>query len=190
MNKIIGLAGTFASGKDTLSNFIVEKHQFMHISTGDMIRTAAQEQFGNTERPTLKSTANTMRREQGAGVFVEMALKTYEGNKDLYPGGVIISGIRSIGEVEALHAAGGKLIFLDAPIELRYSRIQTRQRANEEALSFEQFEASEAAEIQNTKDDPTVQNLAAMKDMADIQLYNNGDIDNFTQEAEKKIKLS
>ena len=40
---IIGLAGTFASGKDSLARALEEKFGICHISTGDIVRKVAME---------------------------------------------------------------------------------------------------------------------------------------------------
>lgn len=50
---IIGLAGTFASGKDTVAHKLVEDFGYTHVSTGDMVRRVAQEKYGSIERPVL-----------------------------------------------------------------------------------------------------------------------------------------
>ncbi|MDR0957505.1 MAG: AAA family ATPase, partial [Candidatus Nomurabacteria bacterium] len=89
---LIGLGGTFASGKDSLANFLVEKFGFTNVSTGDMVRVAARERYGDIERPTLKKVGAELRNELGAGALVLRGLQE--------PRPLIISGIRAIGEVE------------------------------------------------------------------------------------------
>ena len=69
---IIGLSGTFASGKDTLAHHLVQKFNFLHISTGDMVRAVAESEYGNIERPTLVKTANELREKRGPGVLAEL----------------------------------------------------------------------------------------------------------------------
>lgn len=184
---IIGLAGTFASGKDTLANHLVATKKFMHISTSDMVRAVAEAEYGNTERPTLFKTANETREKRGAGIFAELALDKFkEENK--YEG-IVVSGIRSLGEAGAVKKAGGKLVFVDSPMEIRYERIQARQRANEENLTFEQFKKSEEDEELTVHDNPYVQDLTGVKEMADILLFNEGDVAAYLADAEQKLGL-
>ena len=185
---IIGLAGTFASGKDTLADHLVVTKNFMHVSTSDMVRAVAEAEYGNTERPTLFKTANETREKRGAGIFAELALERYTEKKDAYSG-IIVSGVRSLGEAEAIKKAGGKLVFIDSPMEIRYERIRARQRANEENLTFEQFKKSEEDEELKVHDNPYVQDLTGVKELADILLFNQGDIEAYLADAEQKLGL-
>lgn len=185
---IIGLSGTFASGKDTLAHHLVQTKNFLHISTSDMIRAVAQAEYGNIERPTLHKTANETREKRGPGVFAELALAEFEKTKHNYDG-VVVSGIRSLGEVEAIKKVNGKIVFIDAPMELRYERILARHRSGEEKLSFEEFKASEEAEELAVHDNPYVQDITGVKELADMIVFNQGDIDVYLRTAEQKIGL-
>ncbi len=186
---IIGLSGTFASGKDTLAQHLVQKYNFLHISTGDMVRAVAESEYGNTERPTLLRTANELRRKRGPGVLAELALERYEELKGSYIG-VIVSGVRSLGEANIIQAKAGIIVFVDAPVEIRYERIKSRHRANEEQLSFEEFVKSEELEMRANHDDPAVQDIAGIRLLADINVSNDGDIEAFFKDAESKLGLS
>jgi len=179
---IIGLAGTFASGKDTLADW-VEQHGFYHVSTSDMVREGCQQEYGSTDRKDLYEYANETRSKEGAGIFVQKALEQAKDQKK-----VVITGIRSIGEVEVLQAAGGKLIFVDAPIELRYERAFKRGR-DEEIESFEKFKASEEKELHRPTQNKTEQNIGAIKDMADTVLINDSDLNTFFTEAAQTLEI-
>lgn len=191
--KIIGLAGTLASGKDTVGLLLEEKYGFMHVSTSDMLRAAKKKEFGDSPKALLlrgDPFANELRTKRGPGVLVELAIEEYERLKNDFPGGLVATAIRSIGEVEAIHKAGGVMIFVDADPRIRYERTLSRKRdANEHDSSFEDFMAMEQSEKPDSKEDKTIQNLSAMKEMADIHLENNGnDIEAFRNQAEKVLK--
>ncbi len=182
MKRIIGISGTFASGKDTLAEWL-ETKGFYHVSTSNMVRAGSQDKYGSTDRKHLFFYANETRESEGAGVFLERALEQAEDYDN-----VVISGIRSIGEVEALKSAGGELVFMDAPIELRYKRAYSRGR-DEADKSFETFKASEQVELHKPEESKTDQNIGAMKRHADIILENDDNIDSFYAEAAKALKL-
>lgn len=186
--KIVGLSGTFASGKDTLADYLVTHHNFMHLSTGDLVREEAMRLRGSIERPVLFEVANQLRREKGAGVIIQIALERFAAAPQY--DGLVISGIRSIGEVEAVHAARGTMIFVDAPVEVRYNRMASRQRDKESLLSLEEFKAGEAKESQVDPADKTIQNLVAMQQMADIRLSNAADPTSFLHRAVAALGLS
>lgn len=189
---IIGLAGTLASGKDTVSHILAEKYGFLHISTSDMLRAAKRKEYGDTPAALLLRNdpfANNLRATRGPGILIELALEAYALQQDKYPGGVVISGIRSIGEIESLHAAGGVLLFVDADPNVRYNRTIKRVRdANEQGTTFEEFMTMEASERPADNSDKTIQNLNAAKEMADMHLENNGDdIAQFQREVEQLL---
>jgi dephospho-CoA kinase len=186
---IIGLSGTFASGKDTLAHHLTQKYNFTHFSTGDMVRVVAEAEYGDIKRPTLVKTANELREKRGPGVLADLAMERYNLVKNNYDG-LVISGVRSLGEARLIKDRGGKLIFIDAPIEVRYKRIKDRRRANEDVLSFEDFKKSEELESPKIHDDPTVQDIPGVKELADIILFNTGDIEAYLKDAEQKLGLN
>ena len=61
---IIGLSGTFASGKDTLAHHLVQVYNFMHISTGDMVRAVADfselQSAANKAQTTMKNMSDSV----------------------------------------------------------------------------------------------------------------------------------
>jgi dephospho-CoA kinase len=191
--KIFGLAGTLNAGKDSLGEVLAEKYGFMHVSTSDMIRMMKKREFGDSPEALLLRNdpyINNLRKEQGPGFLVDEVHKEWLKNKSDYPGGFVASAIRAIGEAEKIHELGGKIIFVDADPKIRYKRSQLRQRdANEKGKSFEEFMSTERSEIDVDPDDKSVQNLMAMKKMADIVIVNNYDsVEEFQLEALAKLK--
>src|SRR5688572_25799323 len=99
MKKIIGIAGTFASGKDTAADYLVKHYGFLHVSTGDLIREETKRLGKSIHRDNLVGVANEMRTTKGGGVFVEMALEEFRKSNAK---GLVVSGIRHPGEVESI----------------------------------------------------------------------------------------
>lgn len=170
---LIGIAGSFASGKDTIAHVLEADYGFTHVSTSDMVRAAARRERESIERPVLFEVANQHRHRDGAGVFVLHALEN--------PRPLVITGIRSLGEAKALKAAGGILLFIDAPAEIRYARMRSRRRDTETELSLEQFEANEQKEWHAGETDADF-NLRDIKAMADHVLHNVLPIEEFIQQ--------
>lgn len=189
---IIGLAGTLNAGKDSLGNMLAEKHGFLHMSTSDMLREMKRRKFEGTDEELLRRNdpyANKWRMEKGPGFLVDAINEEWTTNKDQYPGGFVASAIRAIGEAERIHELKGIIIFVDADPKVRYARSQARQRdANETGKSFDEFMATERSEIDVDQKDKSVQNLVAMKEMADIVLDNSGDdMEAFLRQAEQTL---
>ena len=101
----------------------------------------------------------------------------------------IIESIRTVGEVNALHAKGNFNLFaVDADQKLRYERIV--ERASEtDKVTFETFAENENREMNST--DPNKQNISACVQLADFKFINNGSIDELYREIDlvlEKIK--
>lgn len=184
--RVIGLAGSFAAGKDSLAHFLEETHAIKHISTSDIVREKAKEKYGSVERPILYKTANELRDQHGSLVLGEMALQRYEDFQTDFPGGVCVSGFRAWGEAEVIKRCGGIIVFVDAPAEVRYQRTISRARDGEMRSTFEEFLAREAKENGGVNKDYSI---IGIKDRADIVLDNSGDIEQFLQQASEALSL-
>ena len=185
---IIGISGTFSSGKDTLAHHLQEKYGLMHISTGDIVREIALAQHGSIERPVLFDTANQLRHTYGGGVLVDRAVDRYKNSIRTYAG-VVITGIRSLAEAKAIKDQGGTIVFVDAPLQQRYDRMQQRQRDGEARISIEAFTERERKELSSGVSDADF-NITQIGTMADIHLENTGNVDDFFAAAEKALLLA
>lgn len=177
---LVGISGTLASGKDTIAEFLVRDFGYIHASTGDMVRKVAMQKYGSIERPTLVKTATELRYANGAGALVAEALKEREP--------LVITGIRSIGEVKTLKAAGGILLFVDAPITIRYERMKSRMRDNETALTLEEFKSNEEKEMYAGPNDEDF-NIRGIGELADIRVENTLPLDEYIGLVYSKLGL-
>ena len=190
--KVIGLAGTNGSGKDTAGHILAEHHNYLFISVTDLLRKEAERRGLPVERGVLRTISAEWRRALGLGVLVDKAVAEYETAKDKYAG-VVIASIRNPGEADRVHALSGTMIWVDADPRIRYDRVQAaraeRGREGEDDKTFEQFQAEEAAEMKQSGDSATL-NMAAVKELCDIFSNNDdGRIDNFRKDLERKLGL-
>lgn len=179
--ELVGLAGTFVGGKDTLAERMVDDFGFTHVSTGDMVREIAMAERGSVERPVLQEIADHYRKQMGAGALVLMAL---EKSRPL-----VVTGLRSLGEAKELKNAGGVLMWIDAPLEVRYQRMVNRHRDQESQVSLEEFKAREEREWHAGDTDADF-NLEGIREMSDIKMENEMELDTFIAEAYKLLKLT
>lgn len=180
--ELIGISGTALSGKDVLADYLQETFGYEHVSTGDMVREISKVQRGSIERPVLREVATQQRTMYGGDYFMKLALKLPFEKK-------VITGIRSLGEAKALQAAGGILLFVDVPIEIRYRRMLKRARDAETQLSLEQFTASEMAEWYDGEGDDAF-NLRGIKQRADLLIDEDLGLDAFFTRASQLLNLS
>ena len=183
---IFGLAGTFASGKDSLARHLEEKYNIKHISTGDIVRTYAQQKYGSIERPVLYKMANELREVKGPGILSKLALEQYESYKESYPGGVCVSGFRAWEEAAEVKKQGGIIIFTDSPVKTRYIRTISRARDDEKFNTFEEFQAREAKENGEVNSEFSI---AGIKPRADIVLDNDSNLEEFLEQSVKALGL-
>lgn len=179
--ELIGIAGTFASGKDTVAHYLEKEYGYTHVSTGDMVRETAMRERGSIERPVLFETAQAHRREFGAGAFVQKALDS--------PRPLVITGIRSLGEANVIKQNGGVLIFVNAPLEIRYERMKARHRDNETELTLEEFSANEQKEWHSGESTADF-NLRDIAELADFVIDNGHSMEDFLDEVRDKLVLA
>ena len=189
----IGLAGTLNAGKDSFGEILANDYGFLHMSTSDMIRLMKKREFGDAPAALLLRNdpyINNLCSERGPGFLVQAVHDDWIKNKNKFSGGYVASAIRAIGEAEKVKELGGIIIFVDADPVVRYGRSQKRGRdANEKGKTFEEFIATEQSEIDVDPNDKSVQNLTAMKNMADLVIINEqNSIDEFQKLALYKLK--
>lgn len=182
---IYGVAGTNASGKDLLAEFLRDEHGFKFFHTSDFIRKEATKRYGNILRPTLFMVGNELRRENGPGVLMKMGLDEFR--KDNNSKNLVVGSLRTTGEVKVLHDAGGKLIFLDASRRVRYKRLYARKREDDK-IDYETFVEHEEAELHQS-DDPAEFSILSVNELADIRIQNEGTIQEFYGLVTKALSL-
>ena len=96
---IIGITGSFGSGKSTASDFFTEQG-FTRITLSSFIAKELIKAKKEVTRASLQDEGNAMRKKHGSGVLAERALAHIElENVEK----VVIDGIRTLGEVEVLY---------------------------------------------------------------------------------------
>lgn len=126
MNKklVIGLTGTIASGKATVANFLKQKGFTLQVLSA-LISEELKKEGKEITRSSLQDRGNQLRIEFGGKALAELALKKHQS----YSTPLVIDGIRNLDEIKYLREnANFYLIGIDAPIELRWNRLQKRNR--------------------------------------------------------------
>lgn len=180
--KIIGITGTLGAGKGTIVDYLTGHHGFTHFSVRGYLSKIIKQQGGEVNRDSLVHTANQLRAANSPSFIAEeLYREAKESGTDC-----IIESIRTVGEVNALHAKGNFTLFaVDADQPLRYQRI-TERASETDKVSFETFAANEAREMSNT--DPNKQNIGACMQLADYKFTNNGNFDDLYQEVDSVLK--
>ncbi|MDR2818805.1 MAG: AAA family ATPase [Endomicrobium sp.] len=162
---IIGLTGSYCSGKDTVADYISQKHGYKHFSLSDVIREIMKEAGLEPTRENLITFGTNLREENGNGV---LAKKVLEKAKD--EGKYCITSIRHSEEVNELRKRKDfVLINVDAPQDVRFERMQKRKRPGD-PQTLEKFVELEKKESQTSG---SGQQLRKTANMADITFIND-----------------
>lgn len=183
--KIIGIAGTNGSGKDSLGEILANDYGWLFVSITNILRDEAKKRNLPIERPTLWTISAEWRRQNGLGVLIDKAVSLFDGSK--YKG-LAIASLRNPGEVNRVHELGGKVVWVDADPKVRYKRTEARARSLEDQKTFEEFLAEQEAEMQQGDDQATL-SLSGVKAKADIFIENNGTLEEFKQTIKQTLKL-
>lgn len=185
---IIGVTGTAGSGKDTVSDLLCELFDFHNMSTGDWVRALTRHAYNlpsdfNPVRDQLYVVANFVRSIDPA-FFVKMAI--FQGEQQGFTR-ILISGLRSMGEADAVRAAGGVILAVDTDPRVRYDRIYARGRDSEAQKTFEAFMEQDALENKGLADTGPARGIQYIVEGADITIGNSGSMDDLKQELHDKV---
>lgn len=184
--RIIGIAGTDGSGKDSLGHFLRDDFGWFFISVTDLLRAEAKARGLELSRSTLKIISAEWRRDEGLGVLIDHAVKEYESLGKKYEG-LCMASLRNPGEADRVHELGGEVVWLDAPIELRYKRAVARNKGTEDQVTFEEFRREESEQMHSA--DELALNLSAVKARADIFIANDtNDLEDFKNKVREALK--
>lgn len=174
----VGLIGRNGSGKTVACDYLVEARGFLKVSLSDSVRERARELGRALDRDSLIFTANELKDEGGFDVLARMAVRFSEDNEN-----VVFDSIRHPDEVLYLKRHGVFLVGVDAPIEVRYSRILDRNGATD-MVSFEEFCRQE--ELESDGRSPG-QQLNQVMGMCDVVLNNEGVMGDFLESFEEAL---
>lgn len=177
---IIGLTGKNGAGKGEVAEFL-KKRGFIYYSLSDVIRDELKVRGKEITRENLIQVGNELRTRLGPSVLAEKILAKADHDKNY-----IVDSVRNPNEVKALR--GRKdfvLIFVDAPVEVRFERIKTRGREND-PQTLQEFTRIENAE--KSSSDPNRQQLDQTQGLADATLTNDGSLEKLYEQIIQVLK--
>lgn len=179
--KIIGIAGTNGSGKDTVGQILHNEYNYLFVSVTDLLRAECRRRGIDITRENLRTISAEWRRESGLGVLIDKAVAAFNDSRKNYSG-LAIASLRNPGEADRVHELGGHVIWVDADPKIRYHRISSadRGRSSEDNKSYEQFLAEEQAEMQASGDAATL-DMSTVKTKSDLNLKNESTETNLKQ---------
>ena len=186
--QIFGLTGTAGSGKDTIADLLCEMYGMENMNTSNLVRAITRYIYKlphdfNPIRDQLFEVANVLRSLNPATTVELCLLQAKELGVEI----ALITGLRSMGEANAVIKAGGKIIGIDADIHVRYDRIFTRGRDAEVKKTFEQFAKHDVYENEGLATMGDGRGIRYIIDSADVIINNSGTLEELKKELEAKI---
>ena len=175
---IIGITGYYASGKDTVGNYLI-KRGFQHFSLSDEIREEAKRKKIKITRDNLIKLGNELREKFGPAILAERVKNKLKPNQDY-----IVTSVRNPAEVQALaEDPQFMLIAVNADRKKRFELLKQRVR-EDDPKTFEEFVQKEKIEESS---DPNKQQLHTVNKMAKITIKNDGTLEQLYAKVDKVL---
>lgn len=175
---IIGLTGTFSSGKDTVADYL-ENKGYEHFSLSDEIRTVAAERGIETTRDNLRELGNSLRDEFGPDYLPKRVLERAKSDK------VLISSIRQPAEIDFLEKKKDFILLaIDAPIKMRFERMKKRARPGD-PVTLDELKEKEQKEMESKGEN--AQKIHECIARADYVIENDGNFEKLYKEVDRVL---
>jgi dephospho-CoA kinase len=184
--KFIAVTGLEASGKDSYANHLADLG-YMHVAAGDVLRARARFQgYSNPiPRSVLSVIGDELKREFGDHPITKSTLARYEEKSTDFPRGLVISGLRRVGELQAYKKAGAVSIWIEASDEVRVENHFRRNRSSESralflARSLKEYQGQTSGGLDGV-------NVQAIEKLADCRVNNDGTLENLFDNADRAL---
>ncbi len=185
---IIGVVGNIAAGKTTVAKFF-EERGFCRVSCSDplidLLTHNVSEYSWIPELPEkaeptrdkLIEFGKYLKDKYGGDVLIRLAVDKKRGCKN-----VVIDGVRSKEEIEAIKGLGGKVIYVEAKPKIRFERLMKRKASKDRTIKdFEDFKAMDDAEER-------LYHTSRLKGLADYVIVNEGTLEELRRKVEGIIE--
>ncbi|AIF68644.1 hypothetical protein PAP_01010 [Palaeococcus pacificus DY20341] len=185
---IIGVVGKIAAGKTTIAKFL-EEFGFCRVSCSDPLidlLTHNVEEYSwvpelpekaEPTRDKLIDYGKYLKERYGEDILIRLAL-----DKKRHCENVVIDGVRSRGEIEAVKRHSGIVLYVDAPSEVRYERLKQRNASKDKVIqSYEDFLKMDEAEEE-------LYHTSKLKHLADFVVSNDGTLEELKSKVVELLK--
>lgn len=173
---VLGLAGLPGSGKTTIARML-ESRGWRIVNMGDYVRREALRRGLKPTRENLSMLARKLRDEMGVDAIAKLCIDDILSS-DM---NVVVDGLRSPSELDSLKSRIPSviLIFVDAPIERRFTLLSSRGRIDDPRC-IDDLIARDSEEIRF--------GLLELRGKADYLLVNDGGLKELEGKLEAILK--
>lgn len=166
---ILGLSGRNGAGKGEVLAYL-EARSFYPLSLSDVIRDELAEQGLEETRERMIETGNAIRARFGPGGLAMKLADRLVADRNY-----VVDSVRHPAEVEVLRSRTNRfqLLWVTADEQVRFERLRARGRVGD-PTTLERLLELENRELGS--DDPSAQQLLAVRELADFRLENDGSL--------------
>lgn len=176
---IIGLVGEKLAGKDTVANYLAKKYGAFHIKFSHLLDEILEILDMPKTRRNEIDLGLALRDVFGANVLYHaLKRRTLSSTAPM----IVINGIRMDEQEKIIKDLGAKIIYITAPLSLRYERYQNRHEKEDDGkMSFEEF-------ARQDREEETEKGIPALGERADFRIENTGSLEELYRKAEDIIQ--
>jgi dephospho-CoA kinase len=183
---IIGITGSIAAGKETLTSFLRDKG-FIYLESSSLLKEELERRGTEITRTNMQNLGDEWRAEFGPAALMKKFLEIIDPEKDY-----IIDSLRNPGEAEFMRKTVPGFIFIgvDAPREIRFKRIISRGKPHD-PKNWEEFLVVDERDLCD-KTNPLGQQVGKCLEIVDFKVINAGRLEDSKKEIQEiweKIKL-
>lgn len=185
--QFVVVTGKEGSGKDSYGDHLAE-HRYMHVSAGDVLRARARAQGfkDSIPRSVLSRIGDELKQEFGPSPIVKSTIAEYKRQQENFPAGLVISGLRRVGELTAFKDCGAVQVWIEADDDRRFTNQSQRGRGDQQ--DREAFlERSRKEYYGDTDGGGDGVNLQAIESLADCVVVNDGSLEDLFRNADKAL---
>lgn len=176
---IIGIAGEMASGKDTVTKYLVDQYGAKQYRFSDPLRAILKIMHLEITRDNLTTISTHIREAFGQGILahiIEREAGDSEGDI------VVIDGVRRLSDIDLVKDKPNfTLWYTEADPKVRYERLhKRRENQDDSTLTFEQFLEDHSNETERF--------IPELKGHAEVVIENNGTLEELHSAVDKTLE--
>jgi dephospho-CoA kinase len=179
---IIGVTGSIAAGKETLTGFFRERG-FVYFETSALLKEELSKRGLALTRENMQGLGDELRGKHGVGALMKLMLEKTEQGKNY-----LFDSLRNPGEADFLRKELKDffLIAVDAPREIRFKRILNRGKPSD-PKTWDDFLRVDERDL-GDKNNLLGQQVRRCIEIADFKIINDSGLQNSMKQVEEVYK--
>jgi dephospho-CoA kinase len=176
---IIGIAGEVASGKDTVTAYLVERYGARQYRFSDPLRAILKVMHLEITRDNLTTLSTHLREAFGQDLLAHIIEAEAEGSEEEI---VVIDGVRRLSDIDLVKEKPNfTLWYTDADVKTRFDRLHKRRENKDDGtLTYEEFLEDHGTETERF--------IPELKNHAKVVIENNGSLEELQAKVDALMK--